>query len=352
VVDVTPPEQDCSASLHEIETLLSSWSDREGEVAVLPLDDSALWLCNRLRGRTTAVFAGPGPDAVEVALDKWRQVQLARRAGLNVLPTTLGSTEADVFKEAQEFPLVLRSANATRLQNGRLHKGRYWLCADAAELVEAVKQWGGASPVMVQPLVRGTGEGVFGFATEEGVAAWSAHRRLRMMNPHGSGSSACVSKEVTDDLKRPIGTLIRQVRWRGLFMVELLRGMDGTPWFIELNGRTWGSLALSRRQGFEYAAWAVRQALYSNAAAFPPLQQVLPLTCRNLGREFMHFLFVLRGPKSSAAAASWPGRLKTLGELSRIGQRVSLYNWRRDDKQVLLYDSWYTVKANVFKERH
>jgi hypothetical protein len=286
---------------------------------------------------------------VEIALDKWRQIQAARCAGLNVLPTLFASTPAEVFGEALEFPLILKNANATRLQNGRLHKGRYWLCANTAELDAALGQWGGASPILVQPFIQGTGEGVFGLASEEGVTAWSAHRRLRMMNPHGSGSSACVSQGVADDLRQPIEKLVRQIGWKGLFMVELLRSQDGTPWFVELNGRTWGSLALSRRQGLEYPAWTVRQALYRNAAASCPPEEAFPLTCRNVGREIMHMLFVLRGPRSSAAAANWPGRLQTIGILSRPGKRVSLYNWRSDDKSVFLYDAWCTVKTNVFK---
>jgi hypothetical protein len=47
-----------------------------------------------------------------------------------------------------------------------------------------------------------------------------------MMNPHGSGSSACGSQEVPDHLKDPVAALVRSCDWRGMFMIELLRTED------------------------------------------------------------------------------------------------------------------------------
>ena len=41
----------------------------------------------------------------------------------------------------------------------------------------------------------------------------------------------------------------------------LLRDGEGTAWFMELNGRAWGSMALARRLGHEYPRWAVQAAL-------------------------------------------------------------------------------------------
>lgn len=76
-----------------------------------------------------------------------------------------------------------------------------------------------------------------------------------MMNPHGSGSSACVSFPVAEDLKLAIERFTRATGWLGIFMIEFLRDQSGIPWFVELNGRSWGSMALSRRQGLEYPAW-------------------------------------------------------------------------------------------------
>ncbi len=111
----------------------------------------------------------------------------------------------------------------------------------------------------MQRWVSGAGAGVFGIADENGIHNLSAHRRVRMMNPAGSGSSACASTPVPQELVGPIERMLAEAGWRGLFMVELLRAGEEW-WFMELNGRPWGSMALARRLGYEYPAWAAARA--------------------------------------------------------------------------------------------
>jgi hypothetical protein len=210
--------------------------------------------------------------------------------------------------------------------------------------------WAECVPLLVQSFVRGTGEGVFGLVAPEGVRAWSAHRRLRMMNPQGSGSSACISQSVPEDLKASAEKMIRMAAWRGLFMIELLRDDSGELWFVELNGRPWGSMSLSRRQGLEYPAWHVQLAMdaESRAGAVPSLAP--GMVCRHIGREFMHLLFVIRGAKSKAL--NWPPFWKTIANVVRVRQDDTYYNWRRDDPKVFFADCYYTVHDNVFKNRN
>ena len=82
-----------------------------------------------------------------------------------------------------------------------------------------------------------------------------------MMNPHGSGASACRLNPVEPGLSEAAERMMTGIGWRGPFMIELLRDDAGTAQFMELNGRLWGSTALVRRAGFDYPAWAVAQAL-------------------------------------------------------------------------------------------
>ena len=171
------------------------------------------------------------------------------------------------------------------------------------------------------------------------------------MNPHGSGSSACISQPVSSDLKLGVAEFIRQSEWRGLFMVELLRDQEGFAWFMEFNGRPWGSMALSRRQGLEYPAWTVKLALHPESRAAFPQAAKKPVVCRNIGRECMHVLFVLRGPKSTAIK-NWPPFLPTLIDMVRVGEGHSLYNWRPDDRRVFFSDWWCTIRDQVFKSRN
>jgi len=133
-------------------------------------------------------------------------------------------------------------------------------------------------------------------------------------------------------------------------MIELLRDTAGKVWFVELNGRPWGSMTLARRQGLEYPAWHLSLALDEQSNAGRSTASVPGVVCRHLGRELMHLLFVLRGPKSKALG-QWPSFWKSLMAVMAIHPRDGIYNWRRSDPGVFLADVCYTLQKNLFKAR-
>ncbi len=235
-------------------------------------------------------------------------------------------------------------------RDGRLDRGHAWVCSDVTELNAAVGSWAGREPMLLQQFISGVGHGLFGLATERGVIGWSAHRRVRMMNPQGSGSSACVSEEVDDGLRAIADRFVAQCAWRGLFMIELLRDESGKFWFMELNGRAWGSMALARRLGFEYPAWAARLALTPQAEIPLPAPADNPLICRHLGREVLHLMFVARGSKSKALVR-WPSFWTTMRQVCRFSRNEGWYNWRADDRTVFINDTIATVAGQVFKPK-
>ncbi len=357
VTDVTPPEKDSATTVQEVTALAKSLiaANPGRPVVVFPLDDAAVWLADRVvstgaNGTSAPALAGPSHRSVALALDKAVQVEAARVAGFNVPPTRILRTKADASPGEIGFPLILKPAEAVVWREGRLRKVRNWICANQSELDAALAGWGESVPLLMQPFVRGTGEGVFGMALTNGPAAISAHRRVRMMNPHGSGSSACVSQTVPADVERAAEQFIRQTGWRGLFMIELLRDLSGKAWFMEFNGRPWGSIALARRQGFEYPAWNVQLALDPQWRVSAPPRVRPGLVCRNAGRELMYPLFVLRGPKSDALQY-WPGFWRSVAEVARVNSRHVFYNWRRDDARVFVSDCFYTLRSNLLKSK-
>ena len=350
--DVTAPESDLQATLSDIQRLLISLeAGRNGARQVLfPLDDTAVWLCSRAQLGPEWLMAGPQGANAELALNKQLQTQFAREAGFNVPSTALVRTAADLFafRDTVGFPIILKPAECVPTLRGRLIPCRKWICADPAELDRAVEEWSERVPLLAQSFIAGNGEGVFGLSTPGGIRGWSAHRRLRMMNPQGSGSSACVSQQVPHDVRTKVEALIKTACWPGLFMVELLRDLSGRLWFVELNGRPWGSMALSRRQGFEYPAWHLKLAIDQQAQVGTALAPDPGLVCRHVGRELMHLLFVLRGPKSSALSG-WPSVWRAMSEVMHVSHRDSVYNWRRDDPKVFVADCYYTLHDHLFK---
>jgi hypothetical protein len=348
IFEIVPPEKDYAAALSELAAVLDSQPAEQTARVLLPLDDASLWLCNRVQPASRWILAGASGPCAELAIDKRRQIQAATAAGFRVPPTSFAATGDQLVDFIGAYPVILRPACAVMVCEGHLRKGRNWICSDEAELRRVQAAWNGRELLMIQPFLEGTGEGIFGLATDHGVVAWSAHRRLRMMNPHGSGSSACISQQVPDQLKGPIADFVKSCDWRGMFMIELLRTENGGLWFIEFNGRAWGSMALSRQQSLQYPAWTVKLALH-----FVPENNFNldhGVVCRNLGRELIHALFVLRGPQSRAIK-KWPSLWYTLTELFQPYEKNSFYNWRRDDWRVFVSDCWYTIRDQVLKSR-
>jgi hypothetical protein len=295
-IELPPPEENFAAAARELRQSASAAD------ALFAVDDAALKLCAEAFG------SGDGPLAVhatgaqgEIALNKILQLKEAQSAGLAVPETVVVDRREDV-RAAGLLPAFVKPAMAVQVVDGRLSKGgAHYVVDDAtADRFEAASDV--TFPVLVQPLLAGVGEGVFGFAEADSIVQWSGHERVRMMNPHGSGSSACRMKLPDPDLRGRVEAMIRAIAWRGPFMVEFLRDDAGCAWFMELNGRMWGSMALARRNGFEYPAWAAEAAFDPN---FSPQRTNMP-TCnqaRHLGRDILHLLFVVRGPQALSIAA-------------------------------------------------
>lgn len=352
IFEVTPPEQDLACTMRDLKAVITRLSgEAPGQLALMPLDDEAVWLCGGIDFNERIIMAGPQGNTVDIALDKRKQVELARSAGFNVPWTRFVERAQDALATEIEFPVVFKPSLAVAKIGPRLSRGRSWICCDRAELETAVTSWAGQGPMLLQQFVHGVGEGLFGLATARGVIAWSGHRRLRMMNPHGSGASACASVTDLDHASQTAGeSFVVGCGWRDLFMIELLRDYSGKLWFMEFNGRSWGSMALARRAGLEYPAWAVRLALQPDAAIPIPRRRNGSLVCRHLGREMVHLLFVLRGPKSRALT-NWPSFWTTCANVLCIRKNERWYNWRADDWRVFISDFFSTLRDQVFKSK-
>lgn len=343
IYPITAPSASAASAVRDLEMLIAQIKPD----AVLPLDDASLWLVDRA-DVGAAVRVAPDRAGVTLALDKRRQLEAARTVGLTVPPTVVADNARDLA--SNEWPAVIKPSDAVRLVNDRLERPHGAICASDEEFEAALPSLGEA-PVLRQPLISGIGEGVFGFVDGSGPVALSAHRRVRMVNPHGSASSACESVPVDPQLIEPITRMLTDMGWRGLFMVEFLRDADGTPWFMELNGRAWGSLALARRRGYEYPAWAVQHALGGAEVTKYPVDPP-HVVARHLGREIAHAAFVFRGPQSTAVT-NWPRRGRTIGDLLTIRRRDRLYNWSARQPLVLASDTLGTLTALVAgRKRH
>ena len=344
ISEITPPEDDAVRSAADLAALVRELNP----AVVFPLDDHAVWLCDRIHeeghssgGRSNCfgqtVIAGPVGYAALLALDKREQLRRAEVAGFRVPASCDPATELP----PGAGPWMVKPALAVELRDGRLRRSTGKPASTLAQVRDAAAEIGG--PTIVQPLIVGTGEGVFGLGTPGGVTAWSAHRRIRMMNPRGSGSSACRSIPVPEVLAFPVRKFIADSGWQGLFMIELLRDARGEHWFMELNGRPWGSMALACHRGLAYPAWAVRAALDDGEFVPPEPANAPHLTARHLGREIVHLGAVM--------ARGGAPRLATTRELVKVRRSECWYNWRRGEAGVFVADTWSTVRGQLLRRR-
>jgi hypothetical protein len=338
IVEIAAPEEDAPAARADLATLLASLQP----AAVLPLCDQSLWLCDQVQ---LVPIAGPTGEQTRVALDKRRQLEMAVRAGFLVPPWTLTDGRGQMnggppLPGPGQPPWFVKPALAVEEREGRLVRPTGKIAGDVDSARAIASDLPG--PAIVQPVLTGTGEGVFGLATEDGVVGWCAHRRIRMINPRGSGSSACRSIPVAADVREAAERFVELAGWRGIFMIELLRNGAGA-YFMELNGRSWGSMALSCRRGYAFPAWAVQSRLDPTFKPAVPINAG-HLTCRHLGGELIHLAFVLRGARGRDSRA-WPGRRQAALDVLRFRRGQAWYNWRPGEPAVLAADTWQTVRT-------
>lgn len=331
---IIAPEDDIEASLVELKVFWNSI----GRPAIFPLDDISLWLVNSLGLQIPelAIIGARGLLA-DLALDKSKQIDVARSAGFAVLETRPGDCISNM-----KFPRFAKGALAAERFHGRIVRTGGRRVASAADLQEFVIA-AGSSPVISQPCVEGVGEGVFGIAQSGRLLIASGHRRVRMMNPKGSGSSACVSRGLQEDEIDRTRKFLEACRWDGLFMLEFLRDSSGVSWFMELNGRPWGSMALARAQGFDYPKWAADLTLLDVEPVLPPPPEFASknIESRHLGRELIHIAHLLRprrgiGERNHSLLASLTGMF--------LPKRpVRFYNLRSAGWGVFLRDTVYSL---------
>ena len=339
--EVTPPEVDAWETIEQIRIAIQVAEAK----TFMPLDDGSIWLCDRVSALVDVPLAGASGETARLALDKKFQLDEAKAAGFNI-PETDFVTDRNDLTKIRHLPAVIKPALAVTEANGKLSRGPITFCIDRDDVNRAVDKYKNVGPMIVQPVLEGIGEGIFGLNGPEGVKKWSFHRRIRMINPLGSGSSACRSMEIDDQPIQSAERMLKKNKWPAMFMVELLRDPAGRLWFMELNGRSWGSMALAIRLGLHYPAWTVMQTLDKSFVP-PDTPPWKPLVCRHIGREIIHALAVLKGKKAYQLIPNY-SRMRTLSEVLRFSRNEAWYNWNPDCSLLFWEDTIRTVMGKIF----
>jgi predicted ATP-grasp superfamily ATP-dependent carboligase len=215
--------------------------------------------------------AHPRFDAVQAALDKVELAEAARAAGLGS-PRTVPADSAAL--EGWQGPVVVKCRSHWSPGQRRPHRidARIFdhAAAAAGQVQRIVSE--GAEPVLQEPVHGHLGAVIGVFA--EGRLHARVQQRTSALWPTPSGMSArAETVAVDEDLVARAERMLDRIGWWGLVELQFLTDASGREHLIDLNGRFFGSLALTdAAQPHLVDAWA-RAAL---GGALPDLPDAAP----------------------------------------------------------------------------
>jgi predicted ATP-grasp superfamily ATP-dependent carboligase len=230
---------------------------RRGTNLLLPITEIATTLVTAHRHRLPpdCVLPVPSSDALAVANDKGRVLELAARLGVPA-PRTVSLAAGAALPPNLPFPCVIKPTRSrVRLEN-RWILGGVDYANNAAELERKLAALPSALfPLQLQERLGGEGIGVFACYWAGQPVAMFSHRRLREKPPSGGVSVLCESVPLDALAAGHASNLLSALAWHGVAMVEFKRdGRDGAIKLIEINGRFWGSLQLAIDAGVDFPA--------------------------------------------------------------------------------------------------
>ncbi|HEY4671652.1 MAG TPA: ATP-grasp domain-containing protein [Gemmatimonadaceae bacterium] len=261
----------------------------------------------------------PPHETLLRAFNKRATTQLAASLGVAVPHSTeVGPADsAAEIADAVTYPVVIKAQSSGELNaSGRIaFTGRPMYARNPREFVAAVRALRTrCSSLIVQEFVPGTGSGYFALLRHGELIAEFAHRRIRDVRPTGSGSAVRESTAISDRVRSAALPILRALDWHGVAMVEFRMRSDGTPVFLEVNGRFWNSLALAIYAGVDFPALLGRMAQSDEGP--PPIDYRSGVRCRWLLGDVRHLIEVWRGAPPSFPG-TYPSRLGTLVDVLR-----------------------------------
>lgn len=207
------------------------------------------------RRHIPAEVAHPAPDVLAAALDEVGLAERASRAGLDI-PRTLPGTDASLA--AWEGPVVVgcRTRGVTGLTPPRpLAPELFPDAASAAARVHRIRA-AGAEPVLRRPV--GGRPGALIGVHHDGRLHGRVQLATSRLSPTPGGVPVRARTAPVDEaLAARAEALLRGLGWWGLVELQFVRGEDGTPHLVGLDGRFSGAVALAEavRPGLA-DAWA------------------------------------------------------------------------------------------------
>jgi predicted ATP-grasp superfamily ATP-dependent carboligase len=288
-----------------------------GFATVLPADDYAVYALARSKDESEWPVSLPVPELASYmrSQDKFSAWRTALNIGL-AAPKTMLADSVEMLREALA---ALTPPYVVKLNRGNGSVGLL-ISDDVARIVENFHSYPDVADdvfdfkrVLVQEYIPGETHDVgLLFNQGEPRAAFTSRRILTYPSVAGGG----IYNETTDrpDLREQAIAMLRELRWHGPAAVEFrVDSRDGSVKFIEVNGRLWGTLALSTNVGIDFPTLACRMAVegdvepcFSHPAGHR-YRWPLPNGFRHAARSGrpLQSLWMLFGPSAGVRSDVW-----------------------------------------------
>lgn len=196
---------------------------------------------NRLSHINTLV---PGFEELKTAHKKNLSTALAKSLDIPLPETVTPVNETDClfFFNTHEKPVVLK------YENSNSSKGVYYI-SNKEQLEGHYKNLGG---FILQEYIKGDGYGVSMLYNKGQLRASFTHKRLEEKISTG-GTSTLRESARNHELENYAKTMLDHLNWHGVAMVEFKWDQTRKKgYFIEINPRFWGSLALPYYAGMDF----------------------------------------------------------------------------------------------------
>lgn len=242
---------------------------RHYEVVIPSTEDALLQVLKLPQGsdlRSRAVLASN--EAIGVALDKRRTLELAERLGVPFPCSQTVRSRAD-DGENFRFPLVLKPVHSRVWIDDALHRLEPVIVRDREERSRAVEHLLRYCAVLEQEYVAGDGIGIE-LLFDQGRKVWHfAHERIHELPVTGGVSTYRRSIAPPPEALAFSERMLEALGWHGAAMVEFRRRQDGSFALMEINPRLWGSLALAGKAGVNFPLGLLRMARGENPGPQP-----------------------------------------------------------------------------------
>ena len=287
-----------------------------GPAVVMPMTESSTIPVSAHRADISAAGGRmllPPHDVLLRVFDKSGMTDLAKSLDIAVPRTWVVEAATNVASLARElpYPVVLKPTVSQQrtTAGGSTPTGAPVYATNSQQFTDALAELRRrCTSVLVQEFVAGTGAGYFALMRLGELRGEFAHRRIRDVRPTGSGSALRESVAPTTALRDASLKLLRAVAWHGVAMVEFRLRPDGTPVFLEVNGRFWNSLALAVHAGVDFPLGVAKLAEHGEVEPLAPGRP--GVRCRWLLGDARHLFTVWRGAPAGYPVA-FPSRIAT-----------------------------------------